>query len=237
MTTVPTQPTRPTGDCDQAQADKRSLRRYSLLLLIGAVLIPVAGQFHPTSDPDLGWNQGVAAMLEDDAWYPAHILEFLALGMVAVALWQISRTQVVRDAKALRLAVIAVAVGTTIHVIDLVPHTFAATEATALLAGDSTPLWSTHLGLQALATLVLGPSVAVLAVTDARRSARWTWLPALLGVVGGLVGALAGPALLITEDTAYAALFIGYAGLGLWLLITAIRRLVALRGTRPVALT
>lgn len=236
MTTIPSDragiPTDP-----RSATDSRTVRRSSAMLLLGAILIPIAGEIHPTPDTELDWDSSIAGMLEDGAWYPAHILEFAGVALVAAALWQISRTPLVRGLGILRLAVIATAVGTSIHVIDLLPHTFAATQVDDLRAGDGSSLLDAHLVLQALATPVLGIAVVALALLDARRSPRWTWAPAMLGVIGGLVGAVAGPALLLTEDTSYAALFVGYAGIGIWLLVTAIRRALAVRGSVEVALT
>lgn len=236
MTITPTPHTSAPADVGGAD-DSKTLRRSSIMLLAGAILLPIASQLHPTADTTLDFDTAVAGMLDDDAWYPAHLLELAATGLVLSALWQISRTPLVKNLRALRIAVLAAAAGTTIHLVDLVPHTFAATEVDELLAGGATPLLDAHLVTQAIATAVFGLSIAALAFLDARRSRRWTWIPAAIAVIGGLAGALAGPLLLITEDTKYGALFIGYAGIGIWLLVTAIRRLRAVRAKAEVALT
>lgn len=231
----------PASSTDRSAATLResrsSLRRSSTMLLAGAILLPISSQLHPKVDAELDFDTGVAAMLDADTWYLAHFLELASTLLILAALWQIARTPVVSNLRFLRLAVVAAAVGCAIYVIDLIPHTLAATQTAALRAGDGSLLLDLHLLTQAIATPVLGLGVGALAVADARRSARWTWIPAGLAVVGGLVGGLAGPALLVTRDNSYANLLVGFTGIGIWLLVTAIRRFRAVRTSTDVALT
>lgn len=213
------------------------IRQSAFLLLAGAVLLPVASMVHPQAATDAEFDAALAEVLANSAWYPAHVLEFAATALIIAALWLIARTPQVRNVRMLRLAVIATAVGAGVHLIDLFPHTFAATEANDLRNGLATPLVDAHLLLQGIATPVFCLAAAALAFVDARRSARWTWIPASLAIVGGILGAIAGPALAITKNSDYGVFFLGYAGIGVWLLVTAVRRLMAVRGDRQVGLT
>lgn len=215
----------------------RSLWPGSVALLVGAILLMIGSQLHPRADADLDWDGAVASMLDDSAWYPSHILQFTAMLVIFWALWQIAQTPLVRQSRALLFAVGVTALGVAVHTVDLVPHTFAARELEAVRAGGSTPLLDTHLVLQAIADVVVGLGVATLAVVDAARSRRWTWFVAALAVVGGIAAAITGPLLLATQNADAATFYIGYAGVGLWLLVTAIRRVRAVSAGADVALT
>lgn len=209
----------------------------AILLLAGAVLQVVSSLLAPNTGPDGDWDVEVAAMLDDDAFVPSHVLEFVSVAMMLAAVVMIARSPVVRTLRAMRSAAIALAVGLGIALAGLVSFMLSAREAEEVLDGGSTPLFDTHVTVQAFATPIIGVSIAILAVLDARRSPRWTWIPAVLAVVGGLIAAVSGPAIAITRDLSATSLFAGFVGVSLWLIVTAVRRLVAVRRTTDVALT
>lgn len=219
------------------RSDLQTARSSSLLFLAGAILLPVASVLHPAPSPSEEWEAGNASMLADGVFIPAHLLELASLVMLLAAMVMIARSPTVRRLVAMRTALIAVAGALSIAAVGQVFFILAGTQADQMLVGGSTPFFETHLILQAIAQPILGLGLATLAVLDARRSPRWTWIPATIGVIGGLLGASFGPMLAITRDLSYAVLGAGWALIGIWTLVAALRRLVNVRRGINVAVT
>jgi hypothetical protein len=94
------------------------------------------------------------------------------------------------------------AAGAALAALESLPH---------LLAAD------VHTVLQAVATPAVGLSFAALAIVSGGR------LVAAFAVVGGLAYALAGPAIALTENSAFSPLFAGSAGIAIWCVLTGLR--------------
>lgn len=221
----------------ERRSERRSAQWSSLLFLAGTILYPISGLVHPAPRPDEEWEIGNAAMLADDAFEPARLLEMCSLVLLVAAFVMIARSATVRRLAAMRTALLVVAAAMAVAVADQVLFLLASNEANEVLTGESSPFFDTHLIVQAIITPFIALGAAVLAVLDARRSPRWTWIPAVLAVIGGLVAASFGPLLAITRDFSVTVVGAGWSLLIVWMLITAIRRIVNVRAGRDVALT
>ena len=225
------------GPDAQRRSDRRTERWSSLLFLAGTILYPVSALANPVPSPDEEWEIGNAAMLADDAFEPARLLEMCSLVLLVAAFVIIARSATVRRLAAMRTALLVIAAAMAVAVADQVAFMLASNEADELLTGGSTPFFDTHLIVQAAITPIIALSAVALAVLDARQSPRWTWLPALLAVIGGLLAASFGPLLAITRDLSVTVVGAGWSLLIIWMLITAIRRIINVRAGRDVALT
>jgi hypothetical protein len=94
------------------------------------------------------------------------------------------------------------AAGAALAALESVPH---------VLAAD------VHTALQAFATPAVGLSIAALAIVSGGR------FVAAFGVVGGVAYALAGPAIALTESSAFSPLFAGSAGIAIWCVVSGLR--------------
>ena len=101
-------------------------------------------------------------------------------------------------------------------------HLAAMVDRTALIAGAATPVLTTHLTLAVVAYPAFGFSMAALAALGARNRAVGGASIALLGVVGGLMDAVAAPIVVLTRDERYSWLFTGIAFLALWMCLAAV---------------
>jgi hypothetical protein len=95
----------------------------------------------------------------------------------------------------------AAAAGAAVAAVESVPH---------LLAADA------HTLLQAVATPAVGLSIAALAIVRGGKAAAFA-------VVGGVAYAMAGPAIALTEDSAFSPLFVGSAGIAIWCVVAGTR--------------
>ena len=124
----------------------------------------------------------------------------------------------------MRAIAYAATAGTALAAIEAVPHLLASTERAAVLAGDDAPLTTLHTTLQAFSTLAAGLTLAALAIVGSRtRVLDGGRIPTVLAAVGGVAFAAAGPAIAITKDPALSPLFIGAAGVSVWLLVCGVR--------------
>jgi hypothetical protein len=185
--------------------------RAAVGLAAAGLLLAAGGILHPRVDTAAEFEAGLAGMFESSAWVMAHGLTLAGFAVLAVSLSVLARGSV--------WGWIAAA-GATLAAIETVPHLLAASEANALTGDGSTPLTDLHTVLQAVATPAVGLSIAALAAANARISGR---IAVALAVVGGVAYALAGPAIAITENSAFSPLFVGSAGIALWCVIAGTR--------------
>jgi hypothetical protein len=188
------------------------------------LLLGIGGILHPRVDSSVDLEQGLAGMFESSTWDVAHALTLAGYLVLAVSLAVLVRQLGSGWSARQRMIGWAAVAGATIAAIESVPHLLAATETNALLAGDSTPLTDLHTILQAIATPAVGLTFAALAVASARNHALGNgMIVAVLALVGGVVYSFAGPGIAITENPELSPLFIGSAGLSIWLLVAGIR--------------
>lgn len=164
----------------------RLLTPWRLLFLASAVLLLIGGPQHPRGS--------MAEMLADPAWVPSHLLQlgsYIAL-LVGLLLFARSDDLPSQTRRWLRLAI----VGTGLMVAEMVLHTAAMVDHAALVAGESTPVLTTHLWM----SMLFYPAFAIttigfLIVSTRERTLGSPWI-LWLGVVG-LVAHGAAPPLVV----------------------------------------
>ena len=188
------------------------------------LLLGTGGILHPRVDTSVEFEQGLAGMFESSTWDVAHALTLAGYIVLAVSLAVLVRGLGSGWGPRQRLVGWAAVAGATIAAVETVPHLLAASETSALLADGSTPLTNLHTILQAISTPAVGLSVAALAVASARnRRLGNGFIVAVVGIVGGVAYAFAGPMIALTENSEFSPLFIGSAGVSIWFVISGIR--------------
>ena len=189
---------------------RRPLWRAAFLL--AGALILTGGPRHPSGT--------MAEMLGDPNWVPCHALVlagFVAL-LGGLVLLRRGGTLPAHTAWWARVATWAT-VGQTV---EMVLHTAAAVDHAHLVAGEPTPVLSTHLALATVAYPAFGAAVAGLVVAGARdRTLGSTWI-AWLGVLGAAAHGVAPPLLALGIGGPVRRLFWGLAVLALWLALAAL---------------
>jgi hypothetical protein len=210
-------------------------RSAAIGLATAGLLLGIGGVLHPRVDTSVGYEQGMAGMFESTAWTGAHTLTLAGYVLLAVSLALLVPVLEGRG----RLIAWAAVAGAGIAAVESVPHLLAASEADALLAHGSTPLTDLHSTLQAVSTPAVGLSVAALALASTRgRVLVSRRIAAAVALFGGAAFALAGPVIAITENTALSPLFVGSAGLSIWMIVCGVRTARGLGGaetTGPLA--
>jgi hypothetical protein len=190
------------------QVQERSLNPSSskagpVGLAAAGLFIGLGGILHPRVDTSLDFEHGLAGMFESSAWAGSHLLTMAGFVALAASLAVLTRGSLLG-----RIAAIAAAFAA----IESVPH---------LLAASDSRLVDLHTALQAISTPLVGLSLAALAATRELDAGR---VVTALAVVGGLVFALAGPAIALTENPELSPLFVGSAGLAVWAVVAGTRR-------------
>lgn len=188
---------------------------HPIALAVAGGLFAVGGLLHPKGDP--------AAQLADPVWTPSHLVLLAGLVVLAPALLGVVRTRSAAWPSAVRAAALAVCGAAALGVVEMVPHLLAGGEAHAASHGGPTPLLELHQRIGLFSNLLLGLSIAVLAVLAARtRAVGGGRAVAGLAVVGGAAFGLAAPLLLATGVEQLAVLFSGSVLIGLWLLASGV---------------
>lgn len=193
-----------------------------LWLAAAAVLLLTGGPMHPDPDTSLDFDTSTAHMLRDSGWIPAHALLLASFVCLTVGLVSLTRQPEITG-RLRRLATVA-AGGAALAVVELTFHLLAFTEADALAAGRSAPIVSTHLALAVVAYPVAGLSLAALAWYGGRARVLTHPIAGAVGVLGGLLHALAAPIVVLSRDQNLSFLFMGAVLLVPWLLAAALRR-------------
>ena len=201
----------------------QTMRLPGLGLALAGTLILAGGNLHPRADTSFDIVAAQAVMLADPGWPSAHLVALAGVLVLAATLAMCLRRSWFMEHGNLRTLLMATLVAASVSAVELIPHTLASSELEALRAGDDTPLNDVHLLLQAFATPMLGLSIAGLAVLGARTRALGHWGAVPFAVVGGVAFSLAGPGVVLLEDPRVSVLFIGGAGVAVWLIVAGIR--------------
>ena len=189
-------------------------------LVLAGMVIALRGILHSRVDTSLEFEQGLVGMFESSAWAASHGLTMAGFGTLAVSLAVLVRGWTPPLSAIGGIA--AAAAG--FAAVESVPHLLAASDAEAIRGGDAAPLADLHTMLQAISTPAVGLSIAALAVVGARSGALdGGRVGTALAVVGGLAFPLAGPAIALTESSAFSPLFAGSAGLAVWAVLAGAR--------------
>jgi hypothetical protein len=193
-------------------------------LAVAGLLLGVGGAMHPRVDSTLEFDQGLAGMFESSAWTFSHLLTMAGFATLAASLVVLVRALGPGWPPRLRVLGWTAAAASGFAAAESVPHLLAASDASALQRGESTPLVDIHTALQAVSTPAVGLSLAALALAGARtHTLDGGRVGTALAVIGGLAFALAGPAIAITHNSELSPLFAGSAGLAIWAVVTGVR--------------
>lgn len=203
------------------QDDMKSRRVGGGLLGAGALTFLLYAATHPHDEASATLTGAVASMAAQPAWVLSHVIGLLALTLIGAGMVTLVRSHRFAESPRLHWWGWAVVAAVVIGAIETIPHILVASESAALAAGGPTPITDLHLALQILFTPAYGLSIAGLAVAGFGRVAH----PAvcLLGVVGGVFLAPAGPMLWLTGDPMFGLLFIPANGTWLFLLGVSVR--------------
>ncbi|HEY5978251.1 MAG TPA: hypothetical protein VIT41_01340 [Microlunatus sp.] len=187
-----------------------------VLLIAGGAAFFVSGPLHPTGSDTGDKTQQLHSMLVDSAWYPAHLVALVGFACVAAGLLVLKRDPAIRDRLGWLLPIsAAVAV---VAVLGAVIHLFAATQASQIEQGGTTPLIAAFMGVETIVNPTWGLMIAALAVAGGLTHTLGNRIIAPLGLLGGLAFAVA-TATIAFIDT-FDPLFPVAVLAGLWLVAT-----------------
>lgn len=182
------------------------------MLALSGVLIVVAGPFHPSGD--------IAEMLAHPNWLWMHsmlVVGFVTL-LIALIVWQRSTALPARTALWLKLAIVA----TALQALEMVVHTAAYVDHAHLVAGESTPVLTTHLRMSIVFYPLFGAAMIGLIVAGVRDRTLGSTRIAWLGILGAVGHSLA-PPLAVGLGIMWAAIgFPMLILLGLWAVFASI---------------
>jgi hypothetical protein len=156
---------------------------WRFCFLVAAALLFTGGRQHP--------HGSMAEMLGDPSWTGAHLLVLggYAALLAGLLLYRGGAASPERTRRWRRLAI----VGTVLQVVEMAIHTAASVDHAHLVAGEPTPVLTTHLRLAITLCPIFGVLVAGFIVATARdRTLGSPWI-APLGVVGVLAWGAASP--------------------------------------------
>jgi len=202
-------------------------------LAAGGVLFLIGGPLHPSSDSSLPESQATAEFIGAATWVPSHALILLAAVGYLIGLFGLARSPMPLSTAARRSARVAAAGGVLLAV-ESIFHLGAFLDEDAALAGNATPILSTHLALSLVVYPIFTFAVAALAVLS--RDALTHPVVGIIGAIGaiafGLAPALVGAAGIET----LAVLFpIGGVIMALWFTVVGVTALIRGSARRTVA--
>lgn len=219
--------------------DKTAAGLWPWALTAGGVLFLIGGPLHPGTDTSLPEAQATAESIGAATWIPSHALILAGATGYLIGLFGLARSPMPLPTAARRAAWVA-AIGGVLLAIESVVHLGAFLDEDAALAGDATPVLSTHMALSLVVYPVFTFAVAALAVLS--RNALTHPVVGIIGAIGAIAFGVA-PALVgLADIEALAVLFpIGAAVLALWFTVVGVTALIRgsshRRATTPDAAT
>ncbi|MGE0445207.1 MAG: hypothetical protein AB7P99_08255 [Vicinamibacterales bacterium] len=183
-----------------------------LSLIVGGVMISIGGPMHPGGT--------MAEMLADPVWFTAHALVTAGFCGLLAGL-ELLRRQSSVPASVGRWLLLAVIV-TAAQTIDMAVHTMAYVDGPALVAGQSTPVLTTHLALTAVIYPLFGALLAIfIAIAGHTRVLGSNWV-SWIGVLGCIGHGIAGPGTVLFEVPWARALFPTIVLVALWAILAGV---------------
>lgn len=200
---------------------RRTTRWAAVLFGVGGLLVFIAGQIHPRGPLSQNFRSLEADLLADSGkWDYTHAVLAVAIVVLTAGLFAMLWTGRIRGDRLLYIFVWVAFVGAAISLVEMGFHIAMTSEAGALASGGPTPLFDTHVVLQAIYTPLLGWGLTAVTVRGAITHRWGNWWIAVFGIVGGVVFGFAGPVVALAPSGYDALFFIGDAPLGLWALFS-----------------
>lgn len=186
---------------------------WRLCFLLGGVLILMGGPRHPRGET-------MAEMLGHPDWVLAHTL--ITLGFIGIGVGLVLyRRSVPLPRRTDRWARIAL-YGTIFQAVEMVFHTAAVVDHADLVAGQATPVLSTHLALSSIAYPVFGAAFIGFILAGARdRVLASPWI-AWIGILGAAAHGASAPLVIVFRVPQAGILFPLLILLAIWLVLTAV---------------
>ena len=162
----------------------------------------------------------MAEMLAHPDWFLSHILQVVSFAAMALGLWMFGAGATLPRSthRWLRLAI----AGTILQTIEMVFHTWAMVDHGHLVAGEPTPILTTHLALAVIAYPIFAITGIGFVLAAARDRVLGTMWLAPVGVIGLLAHGLAAPLVVTFEIEAARVLFPMVVLVALWMIVVAI---------------
>jgi len=190
----------------------------------GGVVFLIGGALHPDEDSSLPEAEATAGLIGAPTWIPAHALLLIGSLGFAIGLFALARSRMSLSTAAQRAAWVA-AIGAALLVIESFFHLAAFADEDAALAGNATPLLSTHMAMALVVYPLFTFALAALAVLsrDTLTHPVFGIMGAIGAVIFGLAPALAG----LAGIEALGWMFpVGGIGLALWFTAAGVTALI-----------
>lgn len=186
---------------------------WRLAFVAAGALILAGGPQHPR-------DATMAEMLANPTWVRSHLLVlggFIAL-TGGLALYARTAAVPARTRPWLRWAVI----GTALQTVEMAFHTAAIVDHGHLVAGQPTPVLTTHLVLSVVLYPVFGATMIAFIVAAARDGLLGAWWIGWLGVLGAAAHGLSAPLVLLVQLPGARILFPMVMLVALWMVLAGV---------------
>lgn len=188
------------------------IQLWRVCFIVAALLMMAGGPQHPGGT--------MAEMLADPRWIPAHslILAGIVTFLAGLLVYKQSTALPRATKRWLGLAII----GTVLQVIEMAMHTAAVVDHHHLVAGQATPVLSTHLWLAVFFYPIFGLTISGFIIAGMRdRVIGSPWI-GWLGIAGVLAQGAAPPLVILLEIEGARILFALILLFAVWLILAAL---------------
>jgi hypothetical protein len=185
---------------------------WRVCFIVSALFLIAGGPQHPSGE--------MHEMLANPKWVPAHSLMlagFAAL-LIGLLLYRQAMSLPATTQKWVRFAII----GTVLQTIEMAMHTAAVVDHDHLVAGQSTPVLTTHLWLAVFFYPIFALSIIGFIIAGMRDKVIGSPWIGWLGIVGALAHGAAPPLVVALKIQGAAILFRFLILLALWLILTGL---------------
>ena len=189
-----------------------NLQLWRLCFIVSALFLIAGGPQHPGCE--------MHEMLANPKWVPAHTLLLAGFVTLLVGLLLYKRATSLPDAtrRWLRLAII----GTVLQTIEMAFHTAAVVDHDHLVAGQSTPVLTTHLWLAVIFYPIFGLTIIGFIIAGMRDHVIGSPWIGWLGIAGALANGAAPPLVVLLKIEAARILFPLLLLFALWLILAGL---------------
>jgi hypothetical protein len=188
------------------------LQLWRLCFIVSALFLMAGGPQHPGGE--------MHEMLGSPKWVPAHLLLLAGFVALLVGLLVYKRTRSLPGAtqRWLRFAII----GTVLQTIEMAMHTAAVFDHDHLVAGQSTPVLTTHLWLAVFFYPIFGLTIIGFIIAGMRDHVIGSPWIGWLGIAGALANGLAPPLVVLFKIEGARILFPFLLLFALWLILAGL---------------
>jgi hypothetical protein len=156
---------------------------WRILFIVAAICMGIGGPQHPRGESN-------AEMLADPVWFASHAwvcASFVAM-LAGLVLFRRSHAVPSRTGRWLKAAIVV----TALETVEMALHTVAYVDLPNLLAGQSTPIYTTHMTMAMIVYPIFGVLFSAFILVAARERALGSIWIAPIGIIGALAHGAAG---------------------------------------------